>query len=294
MNRATPALRGFLWPALALAVLTIAGAAHAHTRVAAETATCPRAALHLASVAAPRTYDDIVEETAGPDICQSNVVTNDNVGVVIGIHMHNRSRFQLGDAYSVFLDTDRSAATGSNGAEYLVRIVDGGATLQRFNGTMFEPTAASVTFSWADDYGPLITFLRSDLPATAFDFFLEAENVQGRDRAPDAGSWAYDLRPLRLNALGLALSPARAGRVFTASMRVIRSDWNIELDEGRVRCRAKLGRSSLRGRGAFKAGRLVCSWRLPKSAAGRLVTGSLGTSFQGADASRSFRVRVRR
>jgi hypothetical protein len=269
-------------------------AAQAHSRVAIETASCPRAALRLASVAAPRTYDDIVEETAGPDICSSNVVTNNNEDVAIGIHMHNRSGFQMGDAYSVFLDTDRSAATGSNGAEYLVRIVDGGATLQRFNGTMFEPTAARAAFFWADDYGPLISFSRSDLAAEAFDFYLEAENAQGVDRAPDAGSWSYELRPLRLNALPPAVSPARAGRIFTASIRVIRSDWNIELDEGRVRCRAKVGLLSLRGRGAFKGGRVVCSWRLPKSAAGRLVAGSLGASFQGADASRSFRVRVRR
>jgi hypothetical protein len=61
---------------------------------------CFRTSLALAAVSTPRTFDDGVEETTGPDICGSNIVANDNRSVTIAIHMHNRTGFLEGETYS--------------------------------------------------------------------------------------------------------------------------------------------------------------------------------------------------
>lgn len=280
--------RACVLPVLAILLTAVAGAQ------ARGATPCVRGSLGFATIAGPQTYNDVIEETTGPDICAANVVTNDNESIVVGIHVHNRTGFQADDTYSAYLDTDRVPATGSNGAEYVLSVTGGRATLQRFNGTAFEPTAARVATFWADGYGPVMLVGRSDLPAESFDFHLDAQNASGVDRAPDEGVWSYQVRPLRLTPRALKLTPARAGKVFTATLGVIRSDWNIELDEGAVRCAAKLGRGTLRGRGTFRSGRPVCSWRVPHSGAGRMIAGSIGVTFQGVQAGRSFRVRVRR
>jgi hypothetical protein len=169
-----------------------------------------------------------------------------------------------------------------------------GGALHRFDGATLQPLPARVLTGWVDGYGPVIEFPRTAVPADRFDFFLEAQGVVEVDRAPDAGVWSYELRPLQLRARGLVLTPAVAGRRFTGSVRVIASDWDTELEQGRVLCVARLGRTRLRGSGGFRSGRASCSWHLPRHAARRVVAGIVGVSYQGASATSAFRIRVRR
>lgn len=279
---------------LTFLIVALAGSASARGSVGLAAAPCISEARTLASVGGPQSYDDVVEETAGPDICSSNIVTNDNEAITIAIHMHNRNGYLAADTYSVYLDTDRTAATGPNGADYVVGVSVGRGTLLRFNGATFEPTAARVRVSWVEGYGPVMQFAKQDLATEAFDFYLEAGDGHAIDRAPEAGSWSYQLRPLSLVARGTSLSPAKAGNVFVASTRIVRSDWNAELEEGRIACTATLGAARLVGHGRFTHGRVACSWRLPRNAGGRLLAGRVAAAFQGVVASRSFRVRVRR
>ena len=59
-------------------------------------------------------YADSIEDVVtAPDISRSNVVTNDNVVLTIGMHIRDRSSFLEGDAYSIYFDTDSEATTGT-------------------------------------------------------------------------------------------------------------------------------------------------------------------------------------
>ena len=81
----------------------------------------------------------------------------------------------------------------------------------------------------------------------------------------------------------------RAGRPFTASVRVVRRDTGATVGVGVVQCSARLGRSKLTllARG-FRTRRALCRWKLPSSAGGRAIVGSIRVVALGAAARRFF------
>jgi hypothetical protein len=242
-----------------------------------------------------RTFDDFIEDTNGPDICGQNAITNDNEGTVTaGMHIHNRSGFAANEAYGIFLDTDLNPATGGAGAEYRVRLTSEATILGKWDGTRFAPQATLEPATWASGYGPVFTFKIADVgDVKGFNFiFFTTDGVIG-DLAPNRGSWSYQLTPLELTVRAMALDRARAGRSFSARMAVVRSDFDLPLGEGAIACSAKIGAKAMAGSGRFAGGRVVCTWRLPRSARGKRLSGTVAVTFQGVEAKRSFATRVR-
>ena len=262
-------------------------------------ATTPNAMRALTSSALHQ-YDDYIEDVvSAPDICGTNIVTNDNVSIVAGIHVHDRSRFSDFDAYSILLDTDSNPATGAvahGGAEYVIDISDEASSLSAWDGSTFAPVAPqpSIPTVWLEDYGPLLVIGRAALddPQT-FNVTLRTTNGSDRDFAPDSGSWSYAITPLQLTPGGLHVGPARAGRQLVASMEVLSSDFDIPLNEGTVTCRATVAGKQLSGRRLSTQDLITCAWRVPASARGKLVRGSVAVTFQGVTARRAFSVRTR-
>ena len=67
-----------------------------------------------ASTSALSQYDDFIEDVVtAPDVCGANLITNDNVTITMGVHIHDRSGFSALDSYRIHLDTDSSPATGA-------------------------------------------------------------------------------------------------------------------------------------------------------------------------------------
>ncbi len=289
MNRWIPLL------ALGAALLAVAPQAAART---APTSSCARHDVRtLASAHALTTYDDDIEDAGeAPDFCGTEIITNDNRAVTVGIHVHNRSDFASGDSYTILLDTDQNVATGqpSTGADYELSLNGGAPQLYRWSMAAFEQVPASIPLTWIEDYGPAFELLRSDIgnPAGFAIVFLSTDGLSG-DRAPDNGSWTYAVTPLTLRMRLLSHGVAHAGRPFTASTVVIRNDWDEPLNEGTIACAAKVGGRSLTGRGSFAHDRVTCTWRLPANISGKRLDGSVTASLQGARASRAFSVRVR-
>jgi hypothetical protein len=249
-------------------------------------------------------YDDYIEDVvSAPDICASNVVTNDNEVFTIFVHLHDRSAFAALDSYRVLLDTDSSPATGGSpdpavvaGAEYVIDLAAGASRLSSWTGAAFAPVAVqpSIPTEWIEGYGPALQIERAALgDPKAFGVIFATANGADRDLAPDTGSWPYTTTPLRLTAGRLAVAPARAGAPLRAEMEVTRSDFDVPLDEGRIACGAKLAGKTLAGRGRFTGDVVRCTWRLPQDARGKRVRGSVAVTFQQVTATRSFRVRVR-
>ncbi len=261
-------------------------------------------AFRSAPASSLHTYDDFIGDAkTAPDICQQNVVTNDNVSITFGMHIHDRSGFSAGDGYTIYLDTDMNPATGSlagpgvpAGAEFAIDVLDGASNLRHWNGTSFEPVtpAEPIVTEWIEGYGPALQIAPADLGGPqGFNLVLVTTNGEDHDLGPDAGSWSYTLSPLALQAGRLALGPATAGKPFTARMVVVRSDFDDSLDEGAIACAARVGAKALAGGGSFAGGRVGCTWRLPKNARGTRLAGSVAVTFQGVTTKRSFSVRVR-
>src|SRR5262245_39076020 len=86
-----------------------------------------------------RVYDDGVGDvSAAPDISGGNVVANDNVSITFALHVSDRSTFEPFDSYSVFVDADANASTGSaarGGAEFLIDVSGRTSALTVWNGT---------------------------------------------------------------------------------------------------------------------------------------------------------------
>jgi len=281
--------------ALVVLVAAVAGVLTADAQGQAGTA-CTYVGSAIEGTASVTKYDDPIQDSgAAPDYCAGEMVTNDNEDVTFGIHAHNREAIQNGDSYSVYLDTDLNPDTGGVvGAEYELTLTIDGAELDRWNGAAFESVPDSpVWMRWQDEYGPVL-----DVPVEeignpgGFNFVFTSALGSDSDRAPDAGSWSYARTPLALDAAPLSLGSARAGRAFTARMLVTRSDLNVPLTEGAIACRATASGRRLAGTGAFTGDRAACTWRVPKNAHGKRLTGSVSIRFQGVTASRSFSLHV--
>jgi hypothetical protein len=249
-------------------------------------------------------YDDYIEDVVtAPDICAANLVTNDNVWMTFGLHIHDRTEFAGADSYRIYLDTDSNAATGTPieasplaGADLVIDMADGAApTLGAWDGTVFGAVSPQpeILSGWADGYGPVLRVSRSAIGSpSALRLVMSTEDVTDRDLAPDSGSWSYVVTPLRLTPGRLATTSARSGGSLRAAMPVTRSDFDIPLDEGKVVCRASIAGKRLTGRGRFADDLVTCAWRLPKGSAGKRLSGSVAVTFQDVTAKRSFAVRV--
>ena len=306
--------------ALALAAFVATGAASARPAQQSMLPTigraeCAKPAAVLASLhasdsqaspartSAPSAFDDYIEDVVtAPDICAANLVTNDNVAITLGVHIHDRSAFDATDTYRIHLDTDSNPATGSPaeagplvGADFVIDIADQ-TVLSAWNGSSFAAVAPppEVLGAWVDGYGPAVLIDRAALGnPQALNVVLSTGNGADRDLAPDSGSWSYVIAPLRLAAGRLTLSPARAGVPLLAVMEVVRSDFDIPLDEGAIACRGSLAGKKLTGRGRFMADLVTCVWRLPKGSSGKRLSGSVSVTFQSVVAKRSFGIRVK-
>jgi hypothetical protein len=98
--------------------------------------------------------------------------------------------------------------------------------------------------------------------------------------------------PPPLVVAGFSTSTARAGHPFTARLAIRRGD--AMPDSAVVDCTLRLRRHKLRVvLRQYASGTAVCTWRLPKSARGRRLVGSVAATSMGETVARAFVVRAR-
>lgn len=291
---------------LLIAVAYTAAGAHASDERLASCVATPDSLSCSASFTAGsalHSYDDVVDDVVtAPDISGSNVVTNDNFLLTIRVHIQDRSSFLERDVYSIYFDTDSNAATGTDalsgappGAEYSIDIAHGKTWLLRWHGSSFDllTPRRPIAAVWLDGLGPALQVGRADLGDPQSFRFVFVTVSGDHDLAPDTGMWSYEMSPFSLTAGRLSVGQARAGKPVVASMSVERSDFEILLSRGTIKCAARIGGNALDGRGTFLRERVSCTWRLPTNAAGKRLTGSVQVTFQGVTAKSAFSVRVR-
>jgi hypothetical protein len=260
--------------------------------------------------------DSIGEDPSAPDITSVAVSNDDTGAITFQVNVSNRPSFTQDMYFLLFLDTDQRTSTGDpdfSGADYIVQLAPGAVDLFKWNGTEEAPapSQSSLTYAYTAS-GPAIHVKAVDLGKTTGIGF-RAIAVSGvsfdasgnpdftnihRDAAPDPGHgfFAYQVRTrLVLSATAFTTSPkpARAGRAYSASLAASQNDTGGPVQGATVACSATI---------AFK--RIVatthvvtngigsCVWRIPATAKGKTLRGTISLTLRGVKVTRSFSSRI--
>jgi hypothetical protein len=261
--------------------------------------------------------DPVGDSGNAPDVT-SVVVSNDDAGTIyFRVSVANRSTLGADDLLAVTIDTDANAASGSNDFDFVLSFVSGHAGLVAWNGSAFMAASApSLSGSFAASV-LTVAINRSELNNTSGFYFGIAASGDGgtttAEVAPDNSLWHYQLsigppaapsstttatqkspgpshNSPGLTAISLYVSKATAGQAFLIRLVVRRSDNQQPLDAGTVTCSATLASKPLRlaAKTEPHSGISNCLWRLPTSARGKQLTGTITDTFDAAIVRRTF------
>jgi hypothetical protein len=219
-----------------------------------------------------------------------------------------------GDSIQLEFDTDRNPSTGDqDGGDYgLVMFGVPGPNPLAF--AFFKLSGSSAVQVHVDSLSSTyalghvaMKIAAADLGGTtSFDFWVvsfhgDASNPDAFDFAPDRGSFTYrigDAQTQTLNVFGpVTALKAHAGKTWAVEYRVT-SISGASLDTVQIACHGSLGGKALAGHGSFVAiaghpGFAICQYKLPKSARGKTLKGTMDLTYEGVTAHESFAVRVR-
>jgi hypothetical protein len=260
--------------------------------------------------------DSTGEDANAPDIT-SVVVSNDDAGnITFQINISNRPALTPDMFVLVFLDTDQNSSTGDTqalGAEYVIELDPGVVGLFQWNGTDYLPAASqtSLTFSYLPT-GATIRVSAADLGKTkAFKFGTIAASgivtdAAGKpdftniheDLAPDGGHGFFTYQVLTklilsVTAFNTSPKPAKAGRPFSASLAANQNDTGLPVASGTTTCVATIAFKRIPAvTHTLTNGVANCIWRIPATAKGKTLRGTITLTVEGVKVTRTFSSRI--
>jgi hypothetical protein len=257
---------------------------------------------------ADRAYSDQSGDAGtAPDVTAVRA-SHDAAGTIVFTVTTNQPVLAPDGTLYVYIDSDRNPATGlpvrglgadhlfSHGGEY------GTGFLWHVNGNFISFDFTS-TLQTSYGGGTLTARVnRSDVGnPERFAFLVEAERDDENDATTNDADFAPDAAPFyeySLVAVALAVgkpvaaSKPVAGKAFTLSAAVTRSD-GMPLALATMTCKAKAGAAWLRVSGRIANGSARCSMKIPKTAEGKMLRGTLTVSTDDTAAvSRPFAHRI--
>jgi hypothetical protein len=261
------------------------------------------------------TFNDSVGEDANAPDITSIAVSNDDAGnITFQINIPNRPTLTPDMFVVVFLDTDQNANTGATdflGAEYVIDLEPGAVSLFKWDGTDFVTAPSQTSLTFAYNSGATIRLSANDLgKPKAIKFGVLAvsgvavdaagnpilDNVH-RDAAPDQdhGFYSYQVLTklvLKVTAFTTSPKPAKAGRTFSASLAATENDTSGPVKAGTVGCAATLaGKHIVAVTHTLANGVATCVWRIPRTAKGLTIRGTVTLTVQGTKVTRPFAAR---
>lgn len=260
--------------------------------------------------------DSTGEDPNAPDII-SIVVSNDDAGnMTFQVNISNRPALTPDMLLLIELDTDHNPATGDPqalGADYAIQLIPGSVALFKWNGSDYAAAASQTSLIYAyAPTGATIHVSASELDKTKalnFDVIVVsgiATDAQGNpdftnvhtDLAPDAGHGFFSYQVLTklvlsVTAFTTSPKPAKAGRAFSASLAANENDTGGPVKSGTVACAASLAGKRVRAVSHVLAnGVASCVWRIPRTAKGRTIRGTIALTVQGVQVTRTFSARI--
>jgi len=268
------------------------------------------------------TYQDSSgENPAAPDIT-TLTTSNTDAGVIqFRAVIANRAQLTQDMLLLLFVDSDANPQTGDPaelGADYVIEIFGGEASLFRWDGTNFtrragDPPATSLIFGYQN--GVTVTISAAELGNTKrlrFSFLavsgVTVDPTTGdtdftnavADIAPAAGAGLYlyevKLTPASLVVRSLRPTPKNptAGRSFMLRLVAARSDTGAVVQNGRVTCVGRVGNVRVKAQvQRVVGGAATCTWNLAPGAKGKTFRGSVAVVFEGLRASQGYSGKVR-
>jgi len=254
--------------------------------------------------------DTAAESATNVDLT-SIVVSNDDVGdLTLRANVGNQPTLTSQMAVTVYIDADRSAATGVNlrgaGIDYGISLTanDKVTFFQPSGGKLVATTPPPSLSAHYDGSAATFQVNARDIGNTK-SFAFAASSVAGHtngadlDYAPEGaspGTFVYDVKiavTLHSGRLTLTPSPARAGKRLTVSLPVTESDTNGPITTGKVQCAASLGNKQLAIRsGGVANGVASCRVLLPRAAKGKIVKGRITVVVEGVKLTKHFSAHV--
>jgi len=252
--------------------------------------------------------DAASDQDAAPDITSVRVSDSKDGWVSFAIATPNYATLPGESALIISIDSDNRASTGDDGSEILITSVGGESVLERWNATASawrDDTAPTRVRSRNDENLVTVDVHRSELgEAVRFGFEVIAADINTAegtvlavDFAPDDfGFFKYALvnKPaIRLIAGKTLANPVqpRAGKPFTVSMPVRRSDTNRAITSGAVSCNVTADGKKVRAAGRVRSGRAQCTFVVPANAS--VVRGSMTVRTGGTAVTARFSFKVR-
>ncbi|MET0560247.1 MAG: hypothetical protein ABW012_01315 [Gaiellaceae bacterium] len=247
--------------------------------------------------------DPTGDHDAAPDLTSVRVSDAKSGWITFAITTANYASLPSASAIVLSIDADSNPETGEGGAELTVTMVGGEVVLDRWNGRR-----------WARDTPPMQVRVRTSRNVVAIDLHVReldnarrfgfsllsadlntvAEGVVAVDFAPsDLSYWGYALanRPaLILVATEPVATPLRprAGRSFTVSLPVRRSDTGRSISSGNVDCRVRAAGAAVPATGRVARGSATCAFVVPRAAKGKVVRGTITVRVDGKVVARDF------
>jgi hypothetical protein len=275
--------------------------------------------LHQVGVAEAnsQTFTDPAGDSVNaPDVTTTTASNDDSGKITLAVSLPNRPSLSDADFVSLDVDTDGDLTDGFLGADYQVAITNTGATLYHAtssNGTILISPISVPSFNASFGDGvETISVNKADVGDPAqigIQLATSGDNVDTLPEfAPDSGWWSYQIviapagptgptgatgpPPVKLAETKPLVRGAVAGRTVTVTAVVTNNGTGVA---GTLTCSAKVAGKALAGarRTVGAAGKASCSWRLPRSAHKKSLTGKIGETYQGKSISRPFSARIR-
>jgi hypothetical protein len=257
----------------------------------------------------PLTIPDATgDHEAAPDITEVDVSDTKAGTIRFAIATPSHPTLRPSTWIEISFDLDRRRSTGDGGVDAYVGIEGRRAYAGRWSPDEEDFVGVPGSGVRAQSAGGVVTF---DVPrrfleeVAAFDFYLvSGDSVDDDDSALDLAPngdawWKYTLAnkpPLHLIAgtpRGIPARPA-AGRRFTVTVPVLRSDTVRGITSGSVACKARVAGQDVSAPGRVGGGVARCTLDMPAGASGTTLRGAMTVRSGGKSVVARFTFPVRR
>ena len=249
--------------------------------------------------------DPVNDHDAAPDVTSVRVSDAKSGWIRFVVATPNYASLPVESAILLTIDADDNARTGDTGAEVRLNTLGGEISLERWDGRAETwvadelPTRARFTSS---RHVVTIDLHVSELGGTRrFGFSLltadvnpAIQEVLAVDFSPDNRSFFHyklaNRAALKLVPTRLFVTPGKphAGRPFAVNLTVRRSDTKHLVSAGSVGCRVRVGKIKVRATGSIVGGGGRCAFRVPTTAKGSVLRGTITVHSGGKAVARDF------